>query len=42
LVRLSRNCVRQLRTGAVKGPDLVQLFEGRGKNRERKNIMGPF
>jgi hypothetical protein len=31
LVRLSRNGVRHFKTGAVKGPDLVQLFDGRGK-----------
>jgi hypothetical protein len=31
LVRLSRNCVRHFKTGADEGPDLVQLFEGRGK-----------
>jgi len=31
LVRLSKIGVRHFKTGAVKGPDLVQLFEGRGK-----------
>jgi len=34
LVRLNRNGVRHFKTGALKGPDLVQLFEGRGNEVE--------